>query len=326
MRLRKSLGPGRDRDGRGRLPLDADRRRPRHPALRGAGRTGSGAGGRRGSPERAASTLRARVGAVAGPRRSRTSTAGRRAAARRPGSRSCAAAPRRTCSTPGWRPASTARSPPRRGAGGARSHLRERRWAILALAQYRCGRQADALRSLQRARAHAGRAARHRPRRRAGRARGRRSCARTPTLAAPRRAAGDLARECPYKGLAPYDVGDADRFFGRDAEVAACLERLRGEPAAGRGRPVGVRQVVAGARRAGPGAAAAGPRWSCSIARRRSRRGLDGRAGRCRGRRPRCSWSTSSRSCSRSATTADARRERSVAASGRPRRRARRRS
>ena len=30
--------------------------------------------------------------------------------------------------------------------------LRERRWAILALAQYRCGRQADALRSLTRAR------------------------------------------------------------------------------------------------------------------------------------------------------------------------------
>ena len=30
--------------------------------------------------------------------------------------------------------------------------LRERRWAILALAQYRCGRQGDALRSLTRAR------------------------------------------------------------------------------------------------------------------------------------------------------------------------------
>ena len=31
---------------------------------------------------------------------------------------------------------------------------------------------------------------------------------------------------CPYRGLTPYDVDDADGFFGRDADVASCLERL----------------------------------------------------------------------------------------------------
>jgi WD40 repeat protein len=31
---------------------------------------------------------------------------------------------------------------------------------------------------------------------------------------------------CPYRGLMPYDVDDADTFFGRDADLAACLERL----------------------------------------------------------------------------------------------------
>ena len=106
--------------------------------------------------------------------------------------------------------------------------LRERRWATLALAQYRCGRQADALRSLARARALlvdqlgidpgselvALEAAILRQ---------------DEALAAPEPPPA-LTGECPYKGLAAYDVGDADVFFGRDQEVAACLERLRATP------------------------------------------------------------------------------------------------
>ncbi len=32
---------------------------------------------------------------------------------------------------------------------------------------------------------------------------------------------------CPYQGLTPYDVDDAEAFFGRDEDVAACLNRLR---------------------------------------------------------------------------------------------------
>jgi DNA-binding SARP family transcriptional activator/WD40 repeat protein len=102
--------------------------------------------------------------------------------------------------------------------------LRERRWAELALAQYRSGRQADALRSLNRAR-------------------------RTlvdelgidpgPELVSLEAAIlrqdpsllvvaepPAITDECPYKGLAAYDEGDIDSFFGRDADVAACLARL----------------------------------------------------------------------------------------------------
>jgi WD40 repeat protein len=106
--------------------------------------------------------------------------------------------------------------------------LRERRWAMLAVAQYRCGRQADALRSLRTAR---------------------RTLAeelgldpgpelveleqailrQDPTLATVPEPA-HARDECPYKGLAPYDVDDTESFFGREAEIAACLDRLRSAP------------------------------------------------------------------------------------------------
>ena len=39
-------------------------------------------------------------------------------------------------------------------------------------------------------------------------------------------ASAEPSGTCPYLGLVPYDVGDADAFFGRDEEVAACLRRL----------------------------------------------------------------------------------------------------
>jgi WD40 repeat protein/DNA-binding SARP family transcriptional activator len=105
--------------------------------------------------------------------------------------------------------------------------LRERRWAVLALAQYRCARQVDALRSLARARRLLGElgidpgtelvqleAAILRQ---------------DPVLATVAEAppASDV---CPYKGLAPYDEADTDVFFGRDAEIDACVERLRTTP------------------------------------------------------------------------------------------------
>jgi DNA-binding SARP family transcriptional activator/WD40 repeat protein len=106
--------------------------------------------------------------------------------------------------------------------------LRERRWATLALARYRCGRQADALEALRVAR--------------------RTLCdelgidpgaelvgleaailRQEPALAAVPPPA-TVSDACPYKGLAPYDSADAEAFFGRDREVAACLERLRSSP------------------------------------------------------------------------------------------------
>ncbi|KRF23909.1 BTAD domain-containing putative transcriptional regulator [Phycicoccus sp. Soil803] len=106
----------------------------------------------------------------------------------------------------------------------AQQPTRERRWGLLALAQYQAGRQAEALGTLQRARA---------------------------TLVTefgldPGPQLADLEEAilrqdpalvtqgtppeqdgaCPYLGLVAYDVGDAPAYFGREADVAACLRRL----------------------------------------------------------------------------------------------------
>jgi DNA-binding SARP family transcriptional activator/WD40 repeat protein len=103
--------------------------------------------------------------------------------------------------------------------------LRERRWQILALAQYRCGRQADALRTL----AHA----RRRLLEDLGIDPGADLIAleaailrQDESLAGPPLPA-TTSPHCPYKGLSAFDVDDADAFFGRDDEVAACLQRLQ---------------------------------------------------------------------------------------------------
>jgi WD40 repeat protein/DNA-binding SARP family transcriptional activator len=102
--------------------------------------------------------------------------------------------------------------------------LRERRWALLALAQYQAGRQGEALRTLHRARTLLASELGLEP---------------GPDLVAleaailrqdPSLVAAVALPEpsvtCPYLGLVPYDVGDADGFFGRDTDVAACLGRL----------------------------------------------------------------------------------------------------
>jgi DNA-binding SARP family transcriptional activator len=106
--------------------------------------------------------------------------------------------------------------------------LRERRWAALALAQYRCGRQGDALRSIQRARQTLVD--------QLGVDLGPELVAletailrQDPALAGQREPLG-ISPVCPYQGLAPYDVGDRDRFFGRDREITACLQRLATNP------------------------------------------------------------------------------------------------
>jgi WD40 repeat protein/DNA-binding SARP family transcriptional activator len=106
----------------------------------------------------------------------------------------------------------------------AAAPLRERRWALLALAQYQSGRQGEALRTLHRARTVlatelgldpgpdlvALEAAILRQ---------------DPSLVA-EAALPEPSATCPYLGLVPYDVADADAFFGRDTDVAACLRRL----------------------------------------------------------------------------------------------------
>jgi WD40 repeat protein/DNA-binding SARP family transcriptional activator len=106
----------------------------------------------------------------------------------------------------------------------AEAPLRERRWALLAVAQYQAGRQGEALRTLHQARTvlatelgvdpgpdlvaleHA-------------------ILRQDPSLVAGE-ALPDPTNVCPYLGLVAYDVGDADGFFGRDADVAECLHRL----------------------------------------------------------------------------------------------------
>jgi WD40 repeat protein/DNA-binding SARP family transcriptional activator len=102
--------------------------------------------------------------------------------------------------------------------------LRERRWMLLALAQYRCGRQAEALATLQRLKrvlsgdlgldptpdvvALEDAILRQEP-----------SLAVEPAI-------GTTSQECPYVGLQPYEESDAEVFFGREEELARCLERL----------------------------------------------------------------------------------------------------
>ena len=103
----------------------------------------------------------------------------------------------------------------------AQDPLRERRWAVLALAQYRCGRQADALESVHRARVLL--------REQLGIDPGAELLdleqrilhqdASLDEIAEPR----PVSTACPYKGLAPLSAGD--QLFGRDTEVAELLER-----------------------------------------------------------------------------------------------------
>jgi DNA-binding SARP family transcriptional activator len=105
---------------------------------------------------------------------------------------------------------------------------RERRWAILALAQYRSGRQAEALATIRTAR------------RRLGSQFGldpgsdlveleRAILGQDPSLAADHDAR-QTSSECPWRGLASYEAEDRETFFGRDAEVDACLARLDASP------------------------------------------------------------------------------------------------
>ncbi len=106
----------------------------------------------------------------------------------------------------------------------AEAPLRERRWVLLATAQYQDGRQGEALRTIQRLRTALNSELGLDP---------------SPDIAAleqailrqdPALVAASALPEpsavCPYPGLRPYDIDDADTFFGRDTDVAACLRKL----------------------------------------------------------------------------------------------------
>lgn len=105
----------------------------------------------------------------------------------------------------------------------AEAPLRERRWWLLALAQYRAGRQSEALHTLRHARAMLVADLGLDP---------------GPELAELEAAIlrqdpsllpgdhGPASTRCPYLGLVGYDIHDAQTFFGREWEAADCVRRL----------------------------------------------------------------------------------------------------
>ncbi len=105
---------------------------------------------------------------------------------------------------------------------------RERRWELLALAQYRCGRQRDALASIRTARRALGNELGLDPG--SGLAELEQAIlAQDPSLAADHDA-GVATGSCPWMGLVPYDDEHRDTFFGRREDVEECLRRLDDSP------------------------------------------------------------------------------------------------
>ncbi|GAA1991572.1 BTAD domain-containing putative transcriptional regulator [Microbacterium pumilum] len=103
--------------------------------------------------------------------------------------------------------------------------LREDRWAILALANYRANRQADALAVLRTARARLDEELGVEP--------GPRITEletailrHDPLIDAPIHAPRESV-SCPYPGLVPFGPDDEDTFFGREADIDAVSMRIR---------------------------------------------------------------------------------------------------
>lgn len=103
----------------------------------------------------------------------------------------------------------------------AEAPLRERRWVLLSVAQYRQGRQAEALTTVRNARSLLAAELGLDP------------CVELAALeqAILRQDASLLSDrvfraaspECPYFGLPPADIEDAERYFGREAELSEAL-------------------------------------------------------------------------------------------------------
>lgn len=107
----------------------------------------------------------------------------------------------------------------------AEQPTRERRWGLLALAQYQDGRQGDALKTLHHAKQTLVNELGLDP--------GpelveleRAILRQDPQLTAATAALPPTSTDCPYLGLLAYDISDASTFFGREADVSACLRRL----------------------------------------------------------------------------------------------------
>jgi WD40 repeat protein/DNA-binding SARP family transcriptional activator/energy-coupling factor transporter ATP-binding protein EcfA2 len=102
--------------------------------------------------------------------------------------------------------------------------LRELRWILLATAQYQAGQQSDALRTIHRLRTVLNRELGLDPNPEID-ALEQAILRQDPSLVAGR-ALPEPAPVCPYPGLKAYDLDDADGFFGRDTDIAACQRKL----------------------------------------------------------------------------------------------------
>jgi WD40 repeat protein/DNA-binding SARP family transcriptional activator len=130
--------------------------------------------------------------------------------------------------------------------------LREPRWGLLARAEYQAGRQGEALATLKRARQVLA---------------GELGLDPGPDLLAVEEAIlhqdpslipasdGGASPECPYPGLLPYGIDQAEDYFGRDADIEACRAILDREGVlavvgpSGSGKSSLVRAGVAAGRR-----------------------------------------------------------------------------
>lgn len=107
----------------------------------------------------------------------------------------------------------------------AEDPLRELRWELLALAQYRCGRQGEALATLRRARHTLASELGADPGQ--GLARLEQDVLRHAERLDPRPPVSAPSAACPYQGLTPFEPTDHETYFGRREEVEHCLRRLR---------------------------------------------------------------------------------------------------
>ena len=177
-----------------------------------------------GEPERASLPPAGGPGPVAGRALHRAQRVGPRAASSSSAWSSCTVTPRsctsRRCCGPGA--TRSCSGPPVRLVQEA--PFRERRWGLLALAQYQDGRQREALDTLHRARAVMVNELGLDP--------GPDLIAleqailrQDPSLAV-QAALPEPSADCPYPGLVAYDIRDAGSFFGRESDIEACLGHL----------------------------------------------------------------------------------------------------